>query len=676
LTTMPHIIYNQYDVDPAFRQTTWHCATEELPANQAAMQRAGQKITKSQIQQSPQAATIRNLDIAVDCDNDFFKDFKSVFADAQKYAIAVLGAMSDIYGRDANCAIKASFLRVWQTEDPYTGHTTEELLGEFQQADISAERATALLFSGDDALGGGLAYVDVLCINDGRGFAVCGMYNNYTYPTDKYVWDSDVTSHEFGHNVGSLHTHNCDWAPPVDSCVAAEGGCFATPKPRKGTVMSYCHLTPSGTELKLHPRVATFMKQQFASSGCAPFVPVPVATAPADKLVCKQALTPLTGIASNGTPPYSVLWFPATGPIKTGLDTTTLLSVIATPTKTMPYVFRVTDANNVRAYDTVLVSVDTVLVNIGPKSVEVCGVDSILMTPISFSGRGKVTFEWRENASDKLMAKGQTIMLPAKDTMSYKVIATDSIGCSGYDLFTIYPVPGLNATITTSTGSTNFCDNSVELNAGSGFTGYKWSNGATTQKITVSQSGTYSCIVSQGGTECSDTASITIVKNAPPEKAKIALEGNVLKCLMTAVSYQWYKQTNPSAPATRMNNGTAQEYTPIVNGYYHVKTTNEDSCSSRSDTLFVTNVGVEDEPSGTALRIYPNPASKSVTIDAGTGPAVTNLYITDMTGKTIWSAPRMSDQTQTISITKWAVGSYLLHFTAEGNQSTAKFVKE
>jgi hypothetical protein len=72
------------------------------------------------------------------------------------------------------------------------------------------------------------------------------------------VWAVDVVAHELGHNFGSGHTHDCNWNPPIDSCVASS--CYVQSYPRIGTILSYCHLTQYGTELRFHPRVATLIR--------------------------------------------------------------------------------------------------------------------------------------------------------------------------------------------------------------------------------------------------------------------------------------------------------------------------------------------------------------------------------------------------------------------------------
>lgn len=69
---------------------------------------------------------------------------------------------------------------------------------------------------------------------------------------------------------------------------------------------------------------------------------------------------------------------------------------------------------------------------------------------------------------------------------------------------------GGSTPVVTASGSTSFCaGGSVSLTATSG-SNYLWSNGATTQSITVSQSGSYSVTVSNGG-NCSATSAPTTV---------------------------------------------------------------------------------------------------------------------------------------------------------------------
>jgi len=55
------------------------------------------------------------------------------------------------------------------------------------------------------------------------------------------------------------------------------------------------------------------------------------------------------------------------------------------------------------------------------------------------------------------------------------------------------------------------CGTSTTLTAPSGFDSYLWSNGATTNTTTVTSNGTYSCAVSEGGCNASDTVDVTLI---------------------------------------------------------------------------------------------------------------------------------------------------------------------
>lgn len=196
--------------------------------------------------------------VAVDCDTKYYNQAGSNFSRAANYMIVAMGAVSAVYQRDINVAIQVPYLRIWTENCPYSGDLGSYLNQgrNYWNANMSSvSRTTTYIVT---SYTGGLAWVGVLC--GSYAYSAGGVTGNTNFPANQYVWDVDVLSHEIGHNFGSPHTHNCGWAPPVDSCVNAEGGCYAKPNPRKGTIMSYCHLTSYGTELRFHPRVATLMR--------------------------------------------------------------------------------------------------------------------------------------------------------------------------------------------------------------------------------------------------------------------------------------------------------------------------------------------------------------------------------------------------------------------------------
>lgn len=215
----------------------------------------------------PDDATRRVLQLALDCTFSFYRNLGSNLATAAQSAIAIIGADAMVFGRDANVIIRVPYLRVWTTTDPYPGEIGEKLgrvRDHWNNNMKHVNRSVTCLLSGEG--GGGLAWVGVLC--SGYGYNVSGVDGRVNFPVPGYQWDVDVTSHELGHNIGSSHTHNCGWNPPIDSCWNAEGGCYDGTRTRRGTIMSYCHLQSMGTELQLHPRVASLFNRVLANTGC------------------------------------------------------------------------------------------------------------------------------------------------------------------------------------------------------------------------------------------------------------------------------------------------------------------------------------------------------------------------------------------------------------------------
>jgi len=330
------IVYRESEIDPTLRSKPWNCGTEELPFNQNRLDNIAKEIAdfQSKPQQEPQVQQVNLMRIAVECDYSYYQAHGNNLDNSLSYAIAVLGTVCDVYLRDVHVGVTYQYLKVWTTNnDPYPGASPGELLGQLQQYwndnMIGQPRAATLLFSNKG--GGGLAYVGVLCADnvDSYNYAYCGLANNYVFPADGYIWDTDVSGHELGHNVGSPHTHNCSWNPAVDSCVGAEGSCYSTPKPRLGTIMSYCHLTSFGTEMKIHPRVATFMRSKAQKAGCLDWVEPPFVRAGSDKHICSGTSVTLGVGTDGGIPPYYYLWWPSAG-----LSATNTEQIIANTTKT------------------------------------------------------------------------------------------------------------------------------------------------------------------------------------------------------------------------------------------------------------------------------------------------------------------------------------------------------
>jgi hypothetical protein len=113
-------------------------------------------------------------------------------------------------------------------------------------------------------LGGGIAYVNVLC-NNSFGFGVSASLNGnidwgaWTGQSNFLNWDFVVVAHELGHNFSAAHTHN--YCPPIDQC--SEANCNGSKTCSRGTIMSYCHTCSGGLsniDLEFHPQIANQMR--------------------------------------------------------------------------------------------------------------------------------------------------------------------------------------------------------------------------------------------------------------------------------------------------------------------------------------------------------------------------------------------------------------------------------
>lgn len=113
-------------------------------------------------------------------------------------------------------------------------------------------------------------------------------------------------------------------------------------------------------------------------------------------------------------------------------------------------------------------------------------------------------YSWSNGAST------QSITVNAPGT--YRVTVTNSAGCTGTEAFTLVEIPRPQPVIAAAPYN---CNGNLELNAGTGFADYQWSNGETTNPITISAGGTYSVTVTDA-TGCTGSSSLLAVIPVPP----------------------------------------------------------------------------------------------------------------------------------------------------------------
>jgi hypothetical protein len=199
-----------------------------------------------------QATCSSGIGIYFEADKSMYDQFNGS-SGVQTYVASLFNQVATMYSNE-NINILISGISVWTTNDPYqSATTTGQALSLFKNRwnglNNNFPGQLAHLLS-RRSLGGGIAYVNVLCGARTFAYAVSaldGYFNNY--PT--YSWDLMVLTHELGHNFGSPHTQSCTWpGGAIDNCYTTEGGCPPGPAPTNGgTVMSYCHLTTYGINL-------------------------------------------------------------------------------------------------------------------------------------------------------------------------------------------------------------------------------------------------------------------------------------------------------------------------------------------------------------------------------------------------------------------------------------------
>ncbi len=203
--------------------------------------------------ENPENSSVRNMsgncvEVYVECDFKSYQDNGSSVTNTENWVDALWNEVITLYSNES-IPVLVSDIFVYTTSTPAfdTLNNTSALLNAFvSHMSNTSYNGRLAHFMSTRGLGGGIAYIDVLCSNT-LMCAVSTSLSTSIVPFPTYSWSVECVTHEMGHNMGSPHTHACAWNgnnTAIDGCGPQAGyseGCSG-PIPASGTIMSYCHL--------------------------------------------------------------------------------------------------------------------------------------------------------------------------------------------------------------------------------------------------------------------------------------------------------------------------------------------------------------------------------------------------------------------------------------------------
>lgn len=312
---MPLVVADQNVVLDDNPMKHFLCGTMDLPVSEEVVRIANSHVHSKPIDKAQNS--LRELNIAIEIKEDIQMEFLArgqTDEDVAQYFAMIVACMNQTFEQEVLTRFYIGFLRIYNEFEPspYTADGTEpgQLLGQFARHWSRNEgritRDLAHHFAKIRPVGGGFVGGIAQGGNGNHNLCNSGISGSYAVSTVYYsrntvlpglpsvsrafTWDCFVIAHEIGHNIGSWHTHSCNWPPADrDSCQVREdiGDACASGaqnrRSRPGTIMSYCHI-PNGntTPFTFGPGVASRMRQWIESAPCArePLSPTVSITAP------------------------------------------------------------------------------------------------------------------------------------------------------------------------------------------------------------------------------------------------------------------------------------------------------------------------------------------------------------------------------------------------------------
>ena len=338
------------------------------------------------------------------------------------------------------------------------------------------------------------------------------------------------------------------------------------------------------------------------------------------------------------------------------------------------YSVTTTDANGCTAvsapFSVGVYSVSTPVVTAnGPTSF--CTGDSV-----ELQSSAAVSYLWSDNSTSS------TLLVLTSG--SYSVTTTDANGCTAASSPQTVSVSSSPSPTITIGGPTSFCEGGqVQLTSSQGES-FLWSDGSTSQSLTVSESGSYTVSVTNTnaclGTGAS--APVVVTVNANPDASfTFTLNNGELVLTNTtsgATGYTWDFGDGSTTSAV-----SSPSHTYTADGQYDVSLTALSSAGCTDDTTVSVNVviiGIADEsPLIESVLFYPNPvqAEAHLTITAReTGNML--LQVTEISGRVVLEKNIFfvtGTQTENLDVNSLPAGVYTIACELAGNRHATQFIK-
>jgi hypothetical protein len=186
---------------------------------------------------------------------------------------------------------------------------------------------------------------------------------------------------------------------------------------------------------------------------------------------------------------------------------------------------------------------------------------------------------------------------------------------------------------------------------------YAWIDGVT---YTLSDTTAKHTLVNVRG--CDSVVSLKLTINTIDESVNSAID--TLNAVESGAKYQWLDCVLNYG---KLAGQTGQSFIASANGSYAVEIT-KSGCIDTSDCYVLKNVGIDNPSTLSDVKVYPNPTSGNLTIDAENYKGV-EVY--DVSGRLI-----IKSSLKTIDLEEQSKGLYLLKVNANGTTQEFKVFKE